>query len=207
MPDELSKIVEKLNIIINEHDGISKMSAATGISKRTLLNYVNGNSEPKLSSLIKISKATKYNLCEIVSEEKINKYPINMPVTRYEVKNNKLKEVKLAKMGVDQIHADTFIPEEDPYNITITISPNDHMEPEIMSGEQILINTSENARNTLSGLVLMRLENEIFVRRIQKIPNNKIKLTPANKKYISYEIDINDDFEVIGKIRLIVKNA
>ncbi|WP_348773947.1 S24 family peptidase [Kingella negevensis] len=49
----------------------------------------------------------------------------------------------------------------------------------------------------------MRLGNDVFVKRIQRLTNARLQIISANTNYPPFEIDLNStdtDFTVIGKV-------
>lgn len=77
----------------------------------------------------------------------------------------------------------------------------DSMEGEINNGDIILINKDDNA--LLNGIYVIRIEGDLIVKRIQRLPDGIIKVISANSAYESFEIDTNNpplDFEAIGRV-------
>ncbi|UNM95524.1 helix-turn-helix transcriptional regulator [Ignatzschineria rhizosphaerae] len=77
----------------------------------------------------------------------------------------------------------------------------DSMEGEINNGDIILINKEDNT--LLNGIYVIRIEGDLIVKRIQRLPGGIIKVISANSAYESFEIDTNNpplDFEAIGRV-------
>lgn len=77
----------------------------------------------------------------------------------------------------------------------------DSMEGEINNGDIILINKEDNM--LLNGIYVIRIEGDLIVKRIQRLPGGIIKVISANSAYESFEIDTNNppvDFEAIGRV-------
>lgn len=77
----------------------------------------------------------------------------------------------------------------------------DSMEGEISDGDVILINTADKHLN--NGIYVIRLDGDLIVKRIQKLPGNRIEVSSTNTAYRAFEIDLNDrpsDFEAIGRV-------
>lgn len=77
----------------------------------------------------------------------------------------------------------------------------DSMAGEINNGDVILINTADKHLN--NGIYVIRINGDLIVKRIQKMPGNQIQVISANKEYESYSIDLNNlpsDFECIGRV-------
>lgn len=77
------------------------------------------------------------------------------------------------------------------------------MYPTIIGGsDKLLIDLSK--KEIFDGKIyIIRFDNTIFAKRLQKLPNNKLKIISDNKEYESYTVDLNDssiNFDVIGRV-------
>ncbi|MDO4878836.1 MAG: helix-turn-helix transcriptional regulator [Neisseria sp.] len=77
----------------------------------------------------------------------------------------------------------------------------DSMEGVLNDGDTILVN---HARNTpRDGLYVLRINDNLLVKRLQIMPGNIINVISANEAYPAFEIDLNrltDDVAVIGRV-------
>ena len=57
-------------------------------------------------------------------------------------------------------------------------------------------------RDLRDGVYLVRLEDMIYVKRLQRLPNHKVKVISDNSIYEPFEVDLKngDDFEILGKV-------
>lgn len=88
------------------------------------------------------------------------------------------------------------------YSCIINTS-GESMYPTIIGGEdQIMVDLSQT--EIFDGKIyLIRIENSLFAKRLQKLPKNKLKVISDNKEYDAYILDLNDEtlnFAVIGRI-------
>ena len=75
----------------------------------------------------------------------------------------------------------------------------DSMEPTINHGDIILVDQSRKTPS--SGIYVIRIDDTLVVKRIQRKPDHIIKVMSDNKIYEDYEIDLTKDSnEVIGKV-------
>lgn len=77
----------------------------------------------------------------------------------------------------------------------------DSMEGEISDGDIILINTADKHLN--NGIYVIRIDGDLIVKHIQKLPGNKIRVSSTNKIYDPFDIDLNNqpnDFGAIGRV-------
>lgn len=81
----------------------------------------------------------------------------------------------------------------------------DSMYPTIEGGDSLLIDTSK--KEVYDGRIYcVRIDGQLYAKRLQKIPPNTIKVISDNEKkydafYIDFSKSIDFDFEVIGEIR------
>ena len=92
-----------------------------------------------------------------------------------------------------------------PGKTEMIFASGDSMYPTIEGGDSLLIDTSKE--EIYDGRIYcVRVEGQLYAKRLQKIPPNKIKVISDNEKkydafYVDFSKDINFDFEVIGEIR------
>ena len=86
----------------------------------------------------------------------------------------------------------------------ITFAQGDSMLPTIEGGDSLLVD--HNRREIYDGKIYcVRIEGQLYAKRLQKIPPHTIRVVSDNDKYRSFEINLEKeptyDFEVIGEIR------
>ncbi|MFH5886196.1 XRE family transcriptional regulator [Halalkalibaculum sp. DA3122] len=77
----------------------------------------------------------------------------------------------------------------------------DSMAPEVKPGSLVLVNRRE-ANPTIDGIFIVRIDDVIRMKLVQRLPNNKIKLTTMNDKFDPIFIDLDNEtnFEILGRI-------
>jgi len=65
-----------------------------------------------------------------------------------------------------------------------------------------IVFVDRNQRDLRDGVYLVRLEEMIYVKRLQRLPNHKVKVISDNPVYQPFEVDLKngDDFEILGKV-------
>lgn len=91
-----------------------------------------------------------------------------------------------------------------PENSTMIFAKGDSMEPTIVGGDSLLID--KNKTEVYDGSIYcVRIEGQLYAKRLQKIPPSTIAIISDNQKYKTFEIDlkkqIDFDFEIIGEVR------
>lgn len=87
-----------------------------------------------------------------------------------------------------------------PEKLSVITVKGDSMEGVLNHGDSILINHTET--DPRDGLYVLRIGNDLFVKRVQRIPG-KLLITSANPSYAPFEIDLShtdDDIAVIGRV-------
>lgn len=76
----------------------------------------------------------------------------------------------------------------------------DSMYPEIKSGSLIIGNKNETDPTT-DGLYVVRIDNVLRMKQIQRLPSRRLLLSTINPKFNEMEVSMeNNDFEIIGRI-------
>ena len=90
-------------------------------------------------------------------------------------------------------------------NTEMIFAKGDSMEPTIIGGDSLLIDLSK--KEVYDGSIYcVRIEGQLYAKRLQKIPPNTVKIISDNKEkydpiYIDFSKGIDFDFAVIGEIR------
>lgn len=91
---------------------------------------------------------------------------------------------------------------------SIINTKGDSMYPTIMDGDKLLVDTSK--KNIIdSKIYIIRIDNAICAKRLQKLPKNSIKIISDNQVYESYSININNNninFDIIGRVMWLSRN-
>ncbi|MDD3236843.1 MAG: LexA family transcriptional regulator [Candidatus Gastranaerophilales bacterium] len=109
------------------------------------------------------------------------------PTGVYYISNQLVKDLNLNQNTTEMIFAE-----------------GNSMEGTIQAGSAIIIDLSN--REIHDGKIYcVRIDGQLYAKRLQKIPPNKIKIISDNKDYDPFYVDlsqdINFDFEVIGKVK------
>lgn len=87
-----------------------------------------------------------------------------------------------------------------PEKLSVITVKGDSMEGVLNHGDSILINHAETTPR--DGLYVLRIGNDLFVKRVQRIPG-KLLVTSANPSYAPFEIDLtqpDNDTAIIGRV-------
>ncbi len=88
-----------------------------------------------------------------------------------------------------------------PKDLAVISVKGDSMEGVLNERDNILINCAKNKPG--NGLYVVRIGNDLIVKRIQSMPGGKLLVTSANEAYAPFEIDAHQEYEdiaIIGKV-------
>lgn len=86
------------------------------------------------------------------------------------------------------------------HGIVAVYADGESMEPTIPPKSIVFVD--RNQRDLRDGVYLVRLEDMIYVKRIQRLPDHKLKVISDNPIYKPFDVDLKngDDFEILGKV-------
>ncbi|MCG9059443.1 helix-turn-helix transcriptional regulator [Laribacter hongkongensis] len=89
----------------------------------------------------------------------------------------------------------------DPHDLSVLSVKGDSMEGVLNDRDVILVNHADNTPK--DGLYVLRIDGDLVVKRVQRLPAGKLAIISANEAYITFDIDPNDlsqDFAIIGRV-------
>ena len=90
-----------------------------------------------------------------------------------------------------------------PNDLKMLPSTGDSMVPTVPVGAMLMVNTGKAARAPGDGIFVVRLEGDILVKRLQRVPGGKIKVSSDNPAYEPFHISLDDggvDFALLGRV-------
>ena len=130
-----------------------------------------------------------------------------MDLVTFDVQQEEGQHVVAREVGgtyvIDPVEIDEILSAS--LDLFVVCVEGDSMEPEFRSGDRLVVRpVSENERCTIrvDGVYLFRLEDTVQIKRLQRLPENKIRVLSSSQKYESYDVDLDDDsdVEVLGRI-------
>lgn len=95
---------------------------------------------------------------------------------------------------VNYLHAD-------PHDLSVISVKGDSMEGVLNDKDVILINRSDTSAT--SGLFVLRIDGDLVVKRVQRLPGGTLEISSANEAYKPFSVDSHnppDDFSIIGRV-------
>lgn len=88
-----------------------------------------------------------------------------------------------------------------PKDLSVLSVKGDSMEGVLNDRDVILVNHAENEPGT--GLFVLRMDGDLIVKRVQRLPGGRLEVKSANEAYSPFEVDLNKpsgDFAIIGRV-------
>ncbi|OAM33958.1 XRE family transcriptional regulator [Eikenella corrodens] len=89
----------------------------------------------------------------------------------------------------------------DPKSLSVVKVAGDSMEGVLFDGDNVLVDHSRNQPG--NGLYVLRIGEELIVKRTQTLPGSHLLVSSANEAYQPFELDLADEtsgVEIIGKV-------
>ena len=109
------------------------------------------------------------------------------------------EEVKtLLAFKKDWIHNELLVNPEELFLVHVE---GESMTPVLNPGD-VILGKKQNGAPVKDGIHVVRLDDVILVKRVQRLPGGKIKISSDNKAYEPYTLDLAeiDNFAVIGRV-------
>lgn len=88
-----------------------------------------------------------------------------------------------------------------PANLHLIYVRGDSMQPALESGQVVMVDTSAAHDAIRDGIHVIQIDGSVLIKRLQRLPGNKIMVMSDNKIYPSFEADLNaDQITIIGRV-------
>lgn len=222
--DQKGTFRERLQLLAGDESG-RKFAARTDVVYSTLHNYLIGLNVPTFDNLAKIAAATDVNLDWLVlgngqmykTDISNNTIPIDTLghsvdldefyfVPRYNIKASAGhgaaigEEAPMHQMAFRKYWVDNIL-HVAAKGLAVIGVKGDSMFPVINDKDVLLININDTSLR--DGIYVIRLNEDLIVKRIQVMIGGIIKIVSANNVYEPFEVNLNDlpsDFAIIGRV-------
>lgn len=223
-----TEFADRIDIAIERIGGVKKACNVIGISYPTLGRWKDGSSDPKLSNVQAFAAAANVSLDWLVNgdepKQTVNNIVINESHKTYESDSSALEDnyvyIPAYDIKVSAGHgmfSDGAIEPKNhlafrkdwinkrglnPKFLAVLFNEGDSMAPTIPNKSAMMINMLQS--KAVDGQVyVIRIEDRLYVKRIQWIPTGGLRLISDNKQYDSFDITREDmqagDIEVCGQ--------
>lgn len=218
---------ERLRIAMGERS-IRSFAAECGISYGAMHKYFSGLTQPTLDNLVTLSETLRVSLEWLAtgkSEQQQGMVPaVVSEQTAIDVKGNEVDLDEFvfvprynvqAAAGFGSWNEDespmftvsfrkywvTHHLKADPKMLSVISVCGDSMEGVLNDKDIILINHGD--KDPREGIYVLRLDGQLIVKRVQRLPGAELYVTSTNPAYKPYSIKLDnvpDDFDVVGKV-------
>lgn len=213
-----------MRVVAGKVGGVQELAKVTGISESQLYRIVGGENEAKVGALASIATAGGVSVEWLVmgdaaadhAESLGGSFRVAEPAAGYA--NIPLYDVR-ARAGNNGTHVDgekqvnELAFREDWIRRELRVSPKDlrlihvegdSMEPDLRSGDIILVDHTDTAARR-EGVYVIRMDNALLVKALQRLPGGVIKVTSRNSAYVPFnvnasDVESSDDFSIIGRV-------
>ena len=211
--------------------GPSETARRTGVTLATLSRWKKGEADPSRSNLVKLAEASGVNIAWLAAGEgdkckgAMEKpedgrvackcqdtlgNPVDLEefvfVPRYNLQASAGygattdDEKPVFSMAFRRYWIVNYL-RADPHDLSVISVKGDSMEGVLNDRDVILINRSDT--QATGGLFVLRIDGDLVVKRVQRLPGAILKVTSANEAYEPFTVDINNppsDFSVVGRV-------
>ncbi|MBJ7553124.1 XRE family transcriptional regulator [Marinomonas spartinae] len=213
---------DRINMLSEKVGGTSALARLSGVSESVVRKWKQGDSEPTLTRLLALAEAGGVSVNWLVTGK-----TDNASQAEAQPKDDITKEFAMIPGYKIQVSAGpgTAPMEEEPTrflafrhkwlkyrglnekDLVLVFTRGDSMEPTISDNNTLMIDTSQ--RDMIDGSIyVIRTDNHLVVKRVQKLINKGLLLLSDNKDYKEQIIEPNEanDLEVIGRVVWIGKD-
>lgn len=206
---------------------IRQFATECGISYGAMHKYFTGVTQPTLDNLVTLAKTTGVSLSwlatgeedknslslikrdeSIVTDVNGNDVDLNdfVFVPRYNVSaaagygawND--DEVPMFTVSFRKYWVVNYL-KADPSQLSVISVYGDSMEGVLNDKDIILVNHGD--REPREGIYVLRLDGQLIVKRVQRLPGAQLRVTSTNPAYEPFTIDLRklpSDFDIVGKV-------
>lgn len=231
---DFAALAERINKSISLAGGYEKVALASSIPKSTLQKYGTGVSEPRATALPVLATACGVDLFWLATGEGDMQGGLSSVKSEVSfVEGGVPRDAASANLSYVQVHdvaasagfgAKIF---EEPSSAMIAFpaeflrratggsindlaciyAMGDSMEPDIRSGDLILIDRSVKEPR-VDGIYVVSFDGDLLVKRVQRLGANTLVLKASNPAYDSIQVDLGkmgDLFRVIGRVTWVTR--
>lgn len=205
----------RIEQVISRAGGIPQLADKTGLSHTVIHKYKNGLSDPSRARLIQLANAAGVSVEWLATGGTVqgieNK---QLSVTSDDLIKLPVMNVTASAGGGAAVMSEGavgFVGFDGAYlrSLNLTVSDlftmptiGESMEPTVKAGEFLLCSRSEHHVKPGDGIYVIRLEGDVLVKRLQRLPGEKLLISSDNASYRAYEIQMRDgvDFAILGKV-------
>ncbi|MHB9021339.1 MAG: S24 family peptidase [Halothiobacillus sp.] len=227
LDQQLGKFPDRLRYAIGSMS-IRNLAESAGVSDGTIHNLLNGGL-PNLKNAASIADALKVRLEWLTyGEGPINKIPSDpvhgsfmkaiqnsesnphpdeyayIPLYNIEASAGHGSYVETEEVASRLAFRRNWLHQEvmaNPAHLHLIYVRGDSMEPALQSGEVVMVDTSAANESIRDGIHVIQIDGAVLIKRLQRLPGNRVKVTSDNAIYAAFEADLNTaEIKIIGRV-------
>lgn len=225
---ERSGFHARLNLLLPGFKSVRAFATASGVSQTGLQRLINGG-EPTLSTLVALARAARVSVAWLATGEGSMRQgaeaadlptsapcldtlgnPVNLDefvfIPRFNLQaaagfgSSSDGERPVFSMAFRRYWVQNYL-HADARDLSVISVKGDSMEGVLNERDVILINHADTQPR--HGLYVLRLNNDLVVKRVQPLPGGRVQVSSANESYLPFELDLQalgEDVAIIGRV-------
>ena len=209
---------------------VSELARSAGIAQPSAARWISGHSDPQMSNLVRLAENANVSLewlatgkGEPFPSNKTSKPPQTARNTLTDTRGNPIDSEDFVYIPYYNVELSagngSWVDSEYPLyslafrrdwlrtyvstqidKLSVVRVRGDSMQGVLEDGDTILIDHTKTT--PYDGIYAIRIENEVFVKRVQR-KLNKLRIISENPNYENFEINLTDEYQnfaIIGKV-------
>jgi phage repressor protein C with HTH and peptisase S24 domain len=211
--DTNQTLQSRLDKVLRQFGSVADLARVIGVSDNAIYKWLSGRGQPSVANLVALANAAKVSLAWLATghEEAPSKRATARGtehngfayVARYDVKGPGPRGELLRS---DQIVDYLAFKKEwiqsrlnlDPRNLLLIEAVGDSMTPTLEESDLLLVDLGE-PRFRHDGIYVLRRDNELAVKRLQRRPDGTLNIISDNPAYESSTV-ASDSVHIIGRV-------
>lgn len=225
---ERSGFHARLNLLLPGFKSVRAFATASGVSQTGLQRLINGG-EPTLSTLVALARAAQVSIEWLATGEGPMRResapacvpapapcldtlgnPVNLDdfvfIPRFNLQaaagygSSSEGERPVFSMAFRRYWVQNYL-HASARDLSVISVKGDSMEGVLNERDVILVNHADTQPR--HGLYVLRLNNDLVVKRVQPLPGGRIQVSSANESYLAFELDLHalgQDVAIIGRV-------
>lgn len=197
---------ERLEQVVSLYPDRVNAAEVAGVSIQLLRRILTEESDPPLQAVLNLARPMGISLDWIVSGEgdMYETQPRAVAEAQANPTSANMVAFTLAGTDVQMAFSRTWIKQQlqvSADSLELMQVPGDSMEGTLSSRDVVLVNKADT--QPANGLFVLRLDGVLDVRRLQRLPGSKLKVSGSNEAYDPFELDLTQatpGFEIVGKL-------
>lgn len=203
-----------------EHGSLEAMAPRLGVNKNTLAMYERGERLPGVDFLARFSRDLEVSFDDLLAERLLSSPEpaaqafaaapqgeagagyLPVPLLRAGGQGEEAPGGPAAPLAFSQ---DWLVKElgVEPGRAAYLEMDGDAMEPTLRAGSLLLVDCGAGERPGWEGICVLHLDGELLVKRVQRLPDRRIKVSSDNPAYEDFLLPLDGtdpELEVVGQV-------